>query len=146
MARDIVNAEIARQREAELRRRVERRAAARPAPRAKATAKAHEAVTIRLAAADDGRELDFLAQRHGAVVPAGPRLIAELGGRPVAAMSLLDRAVVADPGELTSEVVELMRLRAAQLLGDTRSRPLAVSTLARLARALIARRAVRQSA
>jgi hypothetical protein len=140
MARDIVNAEIARQREAELRRHAQRYAATRITPRTKATAMPREAVTIRLAAPDDGRELDLLARRHGARVPAGPSLIAELGGRPVAAMSLLDRTVMVDPGELTRDVVELLRLRAAQLLGDARDRRLSFGSIAVLARSVIARR------
>jgi hypothetical protein len=47
-------------------------------------------------------------------------LIAELGGRPVAAMSLRDRAVMADPSERTGEIVELMHVRATQLHGEAR--------------------------
>jgi hypothetical protein len=59
MARDIVNAEIARQREAELRRHAERYSTTRIARRTKAPATPQEAVTIRIAAADDRRELDI---------------------------------------------------------------------------------------
>ncbi len=138
MARDIVHAEIARQREAELRRRSELHLArsASPGP----GAQRREAVTIRLAAAHDGRELDLLTRRKGAQLPVGPRLIAELGGRPVAAMSLVDRAVIADPDERTGDVVELLRLRAAQLLGDARPRPLSLETIAKLSRAFMPRR------
>ncbi|HTU79548.1 MAG TPA: hypothetical protein VMF09_12390 [Solirubrobacteraceae bacterium] len=140
MARDILIAELARQRHAELLRRAGLHRARHPAPRSEPPARPHEAVTIRLAAAEDRRELDLLADRHGAGVPAGPRLIAELGGTPVAAMSLSDRAVVADPGRRTSDVVELLRLRAAQLHGDARPRPQPVRLLGSCLRVLTPRR------
>jgi hypothetical protein len=55
-------------------------------------------------------------------------------------MSLLDRTVMVDPGELTRDVVELLRLRAAQLLGDARDRRLSFGSIAVLARSVIARR------
>jgi hypothetical protein len=60
MTRDGLNAEMARQRQAELRRAAERHALAADAPARTRIARedAQEAVTIRLAAADDGRELD----------------------------------------------------------------------------------------
>jgi hypothetical protein len=139
MARDIINYELVRQREAHLRISAERHFARRAAPRS-ARAKPQEAVTIRLAAADDGRELELLARAHGREVSAGPRLIAELGGRPVAAMSLLDRVVIVDPGERTTDVVELLRLRAAQLHGDARW-TLSAGSVTRLLRGLAPRRA-----
>jgi hypothetical protein len=141
MARDSLNAEIARQRQAELRRTAERQAliGEMPARTRIARARAQEAITIRLAAADDGRELDLLARVHGARMPAGPSLIAELGGRPVAAMSLLDRIVIADPEERPTDVVELLRLRAAQLLGDSRRGRVSLRALARLPRGLLPR-------
>jgi hypothetical protein len=69
MARDGLNAEIARQRQAELTRAAERHwdgAGAPGRPRI-VRARAHEAVTIRLAAAEDRRALDLLARVHGAV-------------------------------------------------------------------------------
>jgi hypothetical protein len=140
MARDIINYELVRQREARLRISAERHFARRVAPRS-ARARPQEAVTIRLAAADDGRELELLARAHGHDVSAGPRLIAELGGRPVAAMSLVDRVVIVDPGERTTDVVELLRLRAAQLHGDARWRTPSAGSVARLLRALAPRRA-----
>jgi hypothetical protein len=141
MTRDGLNSEMARQREAEL-----RRAAAQHSIRAEALARpdavrtrAQDAVTIRLAAADDGRELDLLARIHGAGTPVGPSLIAELAGRPVAAISLRDRAVIADPGERTTDVVELLRLRATQLLGETGRRRVSLRAVARLSRSLLPR-------
>ncbi len=69
MARDWLNAEIARQRQDELRRNAERNADGADAPptrRLSARTRPQEAVTIRLAAADDGHGLDLLARIHGA--------------------------------------------------------------------------------
>jgi hypothetical protein len=140
MARDWLNAEIARQRQDELRRNAKRIADGAdglPARRLSSRARPQEAVTIRLAAADDGHELDILARVHGARVPLGPSLIAELGGRPVAAMSLRDREVIVDPGERTADVVELLRLRATQLVGDPRRGWVSLRAVARLSRGLL---------
>ncbi len=140
MARDWLNAEIARQRQDELRRNAERNADSAdglPTRRVSARVRPQEAVTIRLAAADDGHELAILARVHGVRVPLGPSLIAELGGRPVAAMSLRDRAVIVDPGERTGDVVELLRLRATQLLGDSRRGWVSLRAFARLSRGLL---------
>lgn len=142
MARDILYAEIARQRELELRRGAERQVRL-PAPGSETPIVPREPVTIRLAALTDRRELDLMARRNGVAVPAGRRLIAELGGTAVAAMSLQDRSIVADSGAWTSDVVELLRLRAAQLLGETRSQSLSSGVLARLRRALTALQAER---
>lgn len=45
----------------------------------------------------------------------GRALVAEVEGRPVAALGLLDRRVVADPFEHTADAVELLRFRARRL-------------------------------
>jgi hypothetical protein len=140
MSRDILHSELARQRDAELRRLAQRHLAQRPALRPQAPAARHEAVTIRLAAPDDSRELELLARAHGGDVSAGPRLIAELGGRPVAAMSLCDRAVIADPSERTTDVVELLRVRAAQLHGQAPPREAFQAYVVRSIRSLALRR------
>jgi hypothetical protein len=70
-------------------------------------------LTIRLARRDDGAALGALAQLDSASVPAGPVLLAETGGRLLAALSLSDDASVADPFEPTAHVLELLRLRIA---------------------------------
>jgi hypothetical protein len=76
------------------------------------------ALTIRLAHSGDAAALARLAELDGAGVPAAPALIAELGGgRAIAALSLSSHAVVADPFVATADIVVLLRLRAAQLLG-----------------------------
>ena len=67
MTRNMLNSELVRQREAELRRSAERYSARRPAPRPKAPVARHEAVTIRLAAPDDGRELELGARAPHAI-------------------------------------------------------------------------------
>ncbi len=59
--------------------------------------------------------------------PAGPVLIAEIEGRPVAAISVLSGESFADPFLPTLELRRLLELRASQLLlysGEPRSRGL----------------------
>jgi len=46
----------------------------------------------------------------------GRALVAEVAGKPVAAIDLTDGRVVADPFEHTAEVVELLRVRAERSL------------------------------
>jgi hypothetical protein len=70
---------------------------------------------IRLATADDQSALSRLAQLDSRPTPAGSTLMAELRGRAVAAVSLGDGEQVADPFLPTSEITELLRLRARQL-------------------------------
>jgi hypothetical protein len=72
----------------------------------------HEARLVRrLAALDDAPEL------------SGEILVALIGGQAVAAFSLLDQRVVANPFLPTAEAVALLRLRAGQLAdGGTRGR------------------------
>jgi hypothetical protein len=74
-----------------------------------------EAVTVRLAAAADSPALNRLAQLDSASAPSHPILLAELSGQAVAAVSLADGAVVADPFVPTAELVALLKLRARQL-------------------------------
>ena len=44
----------------------------------------------------------------------GNALVAEVAGRPIAALDLTDGRVVADPFEHTAEVVELLHVRAGR--------------------------------
>jgi hypothetical protein len=76
-----------------------------------------EAVTVRLAGAADSPTLTRLAQLDCASALSHPILLAELSGQPVAAVSLADGAVVADPFVPTAELVALLKLRARQLRG-----------------------------
>lgn len=71
-------------------------------------------VVRRLAALDDAREL------------AGPVLLALLDDEAVAALSLRDGRVVANPFVATADAVALLRLRAAQPPAPRRRRPVPI--------------------
>jgi hypothetical protein len=95
-----------------------RRAAVDPPP-----ASAGPTVTLRLAGPDDARALRWLAELDSAPPLPEPALIGEAAGRLVAALSLADGRVIANPYEHTVAVVELLRARARQLSrGDMRTR------------------------
>jgi hypothetical protein len=72
-------------------------------------------VLIRRASARDAVAIARLAALDERELPQGERLIAELEGRPVAAVDIRSGATVADPFVPTSGVVELLGLRAAQV-------------------------------
>ncbi len=72
-------------------------------------------VTIRRARPEDGRVLHSLAGLDSAPALHGDALIAEQGDTPVAAIELDTGRAVADPFRPTASLVELLRLRAAQL-------------------------------
>jgi hypothetical protein len=71
-----------------------------------------DSAASQLAALDDAAELE------------GPALIAFTEGEPLAALSLTDGRVVADPFVATSEAVSLLRLRAEHLAGRPSHRSL----------------------
>lgn len=79
-------------------------------------------IVIRLAVAGDRAALERLAELDSAHVPAGATLIAMRDGVAVAAMSLEDRATIADPFIATADLVAMLGLRAAQLDGGGGSR------------------------
>jgi hypothetical protein len=89
-------------------------AAAPPAP---------EPLTVRLAVAADWPALRRIAELDSAAPPPAPLLIGERDGRLLAALSLGDGAVVADPFVPTADVVALLELRARQLGREGRRRP-----------------------
>jgi len=74
-----------------------------------------QGMTVRLATSADRAALSRLADLEEAAQPAEPVLLGELMQRPVAALSLCDGRVVADPFVPTGELVELLRLRARQM-------------------------------
>ena len=70
---------------------------------------------LRLATAADEDRLQTLAQLDSARVPTGEVLIAEIDGRLRAALPLDGGAPIADPFRRSAGVVQLLRMRAAQL-------------------------------
>ncbi len=78
-------------------------------------------LALRIAAADDVSALRRLAALDDAPPLDSPVLLALLDGVAVAAMSLRDERVVADPFRPTADIVRLLALRARQLTGDPRS-------------------------
>ena len=72
-------------------------------------------VVIRRAAEADAPAVARLAALDSARVPRGDLLLALVEGAPWAALSLDDGRAVADPFRPSSEAVDLLRIRAAQL-------------------------------
>ena len=72
-------------------------------------------LVIRLAGPADQPSLRMLAELDSSDPLAGAALIAELGGRAVAAAALAAANAIADPFLPTSDVLALLRLRASQL-------------------------------
>jgi hypothetical protein len=70
-------------------------------------------LVIRRGHPTDTAEIATLAQLDSARPLTGPTLVAESDGRLVAAVSLHDGRVVADPFTATADVVEMLRLRTA---------------------------------
>ena len=77
-------------------------------------------IVIRLATRADARTLDELAALDSRASLAGPAMLAEIDGVVRAALALDDGTVAADPFVRTSEVVELLRLRARRLESQAR--------------------------
>lgn len=90
--------------------------AARPtAPTVGERIAAHADLVIRRAIEHDDRALRDLAALDSApALPPGEHLIAEVGGRPVAAVDLRSGRVVSDPF-VPSTAADLLALRARQL-------------------------------
>jgi hypothetical protein len=83
--------------------------------RAAAPAIRWQGLTLRLATSADQSALARLAELEQTARPADPVLLGEVMQRPVAALSLRDGRVIADPFTPTAELIELMRLRARQI-------------------------------
>jgi hypothetical protein len=79
-------------------------------------------VTLKLANAEDQAVVDVIAELDSARTLSGRALIAFVDGWPVAALSLEDGRVVANPFAPTEEAVVLLRLRARQLEPNSRRR------------------------
>jgi len=79
-------------------------------------------IALRLAADDEGRVVRRLAQLDDAPELQGPVLLALIDDEAVAAVSLRDRRVVANPFVPTQDEVALLRLQASHLLGKAKRR------------------------
>jgi hypothetical protein len=75
-------------------------------------------MTIRYASDDDAPKLARLAALDSAKVPGGALLVAEVDGELWAAVAIGRGAAIADPFRPSGPVVELLRARARQLVGD----------------------------
>ena len=76
-----------------------------------------DSIAIRPFTDSDVRAVREVAQRDSSTVPAGMLLVADVGGRVRAALSLDTGEVVADPFAPSAELVDLLRARARQLNG-----------------------------
>jgi hypothetical protein len=74
-----------------------------------------ESVLVRRATGGDVSRIRTLALLDCRRIGEGPYLVAEIADEMLAAMSLTDGTVVADPFRRTREAVELLRMRAAQI-------------------------------
>ena len=68
------------------------------------------AITVRHYLPSDRRSLERLAALDDRRVPAQPVILAEVGGRVVAALSERSGEAVADPFEPTAHLVEMLRV------------------------------------
>jgi hypothetical protein len=92
-------------------------------------------LAIRVAGRRDACAIRALELLDDHPLSDGPRLLAELGGVPVAAIAVADESIVADPFERTAGVIDLLRIRARQLRGaETLRRTPRLALLERLAR------------
>jgi hypothetical protein len=72
-------------------------------------------LVMRIARADESAVVRRLAQLDDAPTPSGEILLALVDDEPVAALSLADGRVVANPFVRTAGLVALLRMRAAQI-------------------------------
>jgi len=79
------------------------------------TSTTSESVLMRRATSSDTSRISLLARLDDRRMPAGPFLVAEVGGEIVAARSLSTGAVVADPFRPTADAVAMLALRASQI-------------------------------
>ena len=81
-------------------------------------------IELRLARADEDRVLHRLAQLDDAPDLDGEALVALIDGEAIAALSLWDRRVVANPFVRTEHAVTLLRIQADHLFGRRERRRL----------------------
>jgi hypothetical protein len=81
-------------------------------------------MTVRMALPDEAHVLERLGELDSAPHLTGRVLLAEVGGAPVAAISLETGAMVADPFKPTASAVHVLRLRRYQLTRQGGRRPI----------------------
>lgn len=93
----------------------------------------YDDVTVRWAEPRDTEAIRRVAERDTKLVPAGPTLVAEAGGRIVAARPIDGDETIADPFRPTRDLVDLLELRAAQISagGQAKGRGVAALWLSR---------------
>ena len=77
-------------------------------------------VTVRFGTSCDAREVARIADLDSSSAPRPPLLVGELGAQLVAALSLRDGGLVANPFVPTADLVALLRLRERQLRREAR--------------------------
>jgi hypothetical protein len=117
-----INAVIAAEHRADLLRAAGDRYASQPAPAGGAAQT--QTVALRLTRADEAHVVGRLAELDDAPRLEGQALLALIDGEAVAALSLEDGRVVANPFVRTEDAVALLRLRARHLWGLPRRRRL----------------------
>jgi hypothetical protein len=78
-----------------------------------------ENITIRRATAADALAVRRLAVLDSAFPPTGDVLLAEMGKELWAAVSIDDGRAVADPFRPSADLVELLKLRASRMRGES---------------------------
>jgi hypothetical protein len=76
---------------------------------------ARDSITIRVSHTGDAERLERLAELAGEELPAGELIVADSDGELIAALSLRTGRTVTDPFHVTSDLVTLLKVRAAQL-------------------------------
>lgn len=117
----------------DLRRTAEARGLAHQRGELGGTVTAERTVTLRLGSPGDERALARLAELDSSTPPPRPVLLAEVDGQLLAALALSDGSVVADPFQVTADLIDLLRARACQLDANHRPRrPVRLPSWARL--------------
>lgn len=75
----------------------------------------YDSVAVRLARPEDEQAIRRIAALDGKRAPAGRVLVAEADSELIAALPVTGGDAVADPFRWTADVVELMKMRAAQM-------------------------------
>jgi hypothetical protein len=112
-----LNALVAREHLADLHRAANGRAGRRRRRSTAAVSTTRPAPAVRFARSEDAGALWRIAQLDDAHELAGEILVATIGADVVAAVSLEDGRVIANPFVLTSDAVELLRGSATALTG-----------------------------